>query len=247
MRLGTDDRADGTIAAVTGLLFAAAVIVGVVLATGPRPDAPAAAIQQAIVDNAATVRIQAFVQTASAVLLLPVTAALVDLVHRSEARSALLTAMTLGGGVLAAALLMVQSLLTAALATEQIADEPALVSALDQVVFYTGGVGHVVWLGFLVGGVSVAAHRTLALPRWLTTAGMVSGVLSVLSLLSLVVAPTALFIPLGRFSAIVVIAVAGLLMAAGRAGAGTARTSVGASVLGGVLMVVVAVVLTVTV
>lgn len=34
---------------------------------------------------------------------------------------------------------------------------------------------------------------------------------------------------------------------AGRAGAGTARTSVGASVFGGVLMVVVAVVLTVTV
>lgn len=247
MRLATDDRAGSNVAAVTGLLFAAAVIVGVVLATGPRPDAPATAIQQAIVDGAATIRIQAFVQTASAVLLLPVTAALVSLVHRGEARSALLTAMTLGGGVLAAALLMVQSLLTAALATEQIADEPALVSALDQVVFYTGGVGHVVWLGFLVGGASVAAYRTRALPRWLTTAGMVSGVLSVLSLLSLVVAPTALFIPLGRFSGIVVIAAAGVLMAAGRAGAGTARTSVGASVFGGVLMVVVAVVLTVTV
>ncbi|MGH3094728.1 MAG: hypothetical protein ACRDMV_01850 [Streptosporangiales bacterium] len=248
MTVTTLNRSRGeVVAASTGVLFAIAVIAGVLLASAPRPNASPADIQQAFLDNAAAVRMQAFVQTAAAVLLLPFTAVLANLVRTGEGRPSGLTAAIVGGGVLAAAFLMVQSLLTATLATEGISDSPALASALRQLVFYTGGVGHVVWLGFLVGAASVAAHGARALPRWLSTAGIVSGVLSVLSLLSLLVEPAALFIPVGRFSAIVVIAIAGVLVAAGKAGAATAKASVGSSVLGGVLVVILAFVLTVTV
>lgn len=147
---------------------------------------------------------------------------------------------------MAAAFLTVSALLTGTLGTEQISNTPATVSALRQLSFFVGGAGHTVWLGVLVGSASLAAQRTRTLSRRLTAAGLVSATLSILSLLSLVVNPAALFIPLGRFSGLLVIATASVLMATGRIGQVHGASSIRAPLIGGVLVVVLAFLLTVT-
>ncbi|MPZ64861.1 MAG: hypothetical protein GEU83_04880 [Pseudonocardiaceae bacterium] len=154
--------------------------------------------------------------------------------------------VTLGAGALAAAFLTVSALLGGALGAAQITDSPATVGALRQLSFLLGGAGHTAFLGMLVGAASLAALRADALPRWLTTAGLVSATASMLSLLSLVFAPTLLFIPVGCFSALLVIAAASVLLATGRTGPDRVG-GVGASVAGGVGVIILAFAITIVI
>ncbi|MGH4021210.1 MAG: DUF4386 family protein, partial [Pseudonocardiaceae bacterium] len=181
----------------------------------PRPDAPAADTQRFVLENGGALNAQAFAQLVAAMLLVLFTGSLAALLRRTESRPTGLADVASCGGILASALLAVSALLLATLPVEQISDSTATVGALRQLNFFTGGAGHVVWLGVLVGSVSLAAHRARVLPRWLTATGFVSATLSLLSLLSIVVPAAALFIPLGRFSAVLVIAAASILMAMG--------------------------------
>lgn len=75
--------------------------------------------------------------------------------------------------------------------------------ALHQLAFATGGVGHVVPLGVLVGALALAG-TVARLPRWLTALGLVSAGLSIASLATLItLGPVVFLIPLGRFTAFV--------------------------------------------
>ena len=58
--------------------------------------------------------------------------------------------------------------------------------------------GHVVPLGLLVAGVSVAAGLGRLLPTWLMSAGIVVAALAELSFFSLILYPAAFLIPVAR-------------------------------------------------
>ncbi len=246
----TATPADRELPAVSGLLAAMVFIAGLpltgMLATSeiPRPDAPATETQRYFLANGDVAVLDALVHSATALLLVAFAGSLTALVRRVEPRPSGLADMTLGAGALAAAFLTVSALLGGVLGAEQITDSPATVGALRQLSFFLGGAGHTAFLGLLVGAASLATLRANALPRWLTTAGLVSAIISTLSLLSLVLAPTLLFIPLGRFSALLVIAAASVLLATGRTGQGRVGGT-GASVAGGVGVVVLAFAITV--
>ncbi|MQA15599.1 MAG: hypothetical protein GEV09_15970 [Pseudonocardiaceae bacterium] len=246
----TATSADRDLPALSGLLAAVVFIGGLpltgMLATGeiPRPDAPTVETARYFLANGDLAALDALVHSTAALLLVVFTGSLAALVRRVEPRPSGLAEVALGAGVLAAAFLTVSALLGGTLGAEQITGSPATVGALRQLSFFLGGAGHTAFLGMLVGAASLAAARANALPRWLTTAGLVSAIASILSLLSLVLAPTLLFIPVGRFSALLVIAAASVLLATGRTGQGRAAGT-GASVAGGLGVVVLAFAITV--
>lgn len=252
--LPTDIRPARDPAALTGLLCAVVFIGGLAVtsalvpASAPPnlPDSAPADIQRYFLENAGAAGTQAFTQTAAALLLLAFTGSLAGLVRRTEARSSGLADAATGGGVLAAAFLAVSALLAGTLGAEQINDSPATVSALRQLSFFVGGAGHTAALGILVGSVSLAAGRARALPRWLTAAGSVSATLAVLSVLSLIgPAVVDLFIPLGRFSSLLMIAATSVLIATGRTRQARVPAPVWTALLGGIAVVVLAFALTV--
>jgi hypothetical protein len=75
---------------------------------------------------------------------------------------------------------------------------------------------HTAGFGLLVGVLGVAGRRTGRLPTPLAAAAVVSGTVGMLSQLYLVTDRAVLLIPAGRFSALLIAAVAGTLL--GRAG-----------------------------
>lgn len=239
--------------ALTGLVCAVAfigglVLIGLLVPESAPPNLPSSApvdVQRYFLENADAARAQALIQTVAAALLATFAASMAGLVGRTEPRPSGLAAVTVGGGMLAAAFLALSALLAATLGAEQITDSPATVSALRQLSFFVGGAGHTAWLGLFVGAASVAMRRAAMLPRWLTTAGLVSATLSLLSLLSLVVEPAALLIPLGRFSGLLVIAVISVQMATGHTGHARSSGSAGTSVLAGIGVVVLAFAITI--
>lgn len=239
-------------AALTGLLFGAVTIGSIIVTdllisgTRPRPSAPDAVLQRFVLDNAGILRLQAVTGVVAALLLAAFAAALAAMARRAEHRPTGLPEAVIVGGMLAAAFGAISSLLLGTLSAEQITDSPVTVSALRQLNFLTGGAGHVVWLGMLVGAASLAGHRTRVLPRWLTGAGFVSAALSTLSVASLAADPFLLFIPLGRFSAVLMLGVTSVLLATGRTAPRT-EASVRSAVLGGVGLAVLAFALTIAV
>jgi hypothetical protein len=104
----------------------------------------------------------------------------------------------LGGGVLAAAFLLLSVLLSWVLALVTAGGDFTLVGTLRNLNFLAGGVAHVASLAPFVGAASIAALRMKALPRWISWVGIVTATLSLLSLASLVWFPATFFIPLGR-------------------------------------------------
>lgn len=239
--------------ALSGLLCAVAfvgglLVTGLLVGESAPPNMPGSApadIQRYFLANAEIARVQALTQTAAAILLLVFTGVLAARIRELDGPAARLAPIAHAGGVLAAAFLAFSALLAGTLGAERIATSPATVSALRQLSFFVGGAGHTVWIGVLVGAVAVAANRARVLPRWLTSAGLVSATLSLLSLVSIVVEPAALFIPVGRFSALLFLAVTSVLMVTGRTERKAGRGSAAAPIAGGVGVVVLAFALTV--
>lgn len=104
--------------------------------------------------------------------------------------------IALTGGVIAATLLALSALFTWTLSRNP--DGP-MVSALHELVFLTGGVGHVVFLGLLVAGVAVPALILRMAPRWVGISGILIALAAELSTLILVDRAFVALLPLGRF------------------------------------------------
>ncbi|MFI6522766.1 hypothetical protein ACIBF1_44935 [Spirillospora sp. NPDC050679] len=99
---------------------------------------------------------------------------------------------------------------------EVVADE-GLVRAFQDLAFITGGPGHVVPLGLLVGGLAVAAGtRGGLLPRWLATVGLVIGAIALASVLTLVFSGAAFLLPIARFTGLIWLVATGFLIARAR-------------------------------
>ena len=128
---------------------------------------------------------------------------------RSGEGSRGLQAAAVAGGGLAAAALATSALCAAAL-TGRGGEHDASAVVLARRVFLAGGPVHGAGFGVLVGTLGLAGLRTGELPRSLAIAGLGSAVAGLLSLLYLVAEPAAWFIPIGRFSGLIVGGIAGV-------------------------------------
>jgi len=190
--------------ALSGVLFAAFFIVGVVLggvlsaSPLPLPGAPAAEVARYYDESRTAALAAGFFQALSAISLFVFAATVAAFVRGIAGERGTLPRLTSGGGALAAVLLLVSALLSLALVPVATGDNLALVGALRDLNFLSGGTLHVASLGLFAGAASIAALGAKALPRWILWLGIVAAALSVLSLVSLVLYPASVLIPLGR-------------------------------------------------
>ena len=219
----------GNLGALSGVLFVAffvaSLVLGGVLASSPlpMPDAPAAEVARYYSHNRTAVLVSSSLQAFSAVSLFVFAPCVAAFVRRAGGTSAL-PGLTLGGGVLAAAFLLLSVLLSWVLALVAAGGDFTLVGTLRNLNFLAGGVAHVASLAPFAGAASIAALRIKALPRWISWVGILAATLSLLSLASLIWFPATFFIPLGRLLSFVwSVAVSIVMVRSGSREAGARR------------------------
>lgn len=196
-------------ALVSAGLFVLSLLVGLVAAgkAYASPFVDDAVSAAFFADHATAVQWMALLQFGSAVALVVTTVAI-----GARLGSGPMTALAVAGGVLAAALLAMNTLVQWALSHPSVTEDPATRRGLHYLFFGLGGFAHVAALGLLVGGVALAGGRVL--PRWFTLASLVVAVLAVLSPLTMVGESLTALIPLGRFPTLVWLVVIGFLLPA---------------------------------
>ncbi|MGI5129576.1 DUF4386 domain-containing protein [Pseudonocardia sp. CA-107938] len=196
------------------LLF---VVAGVALsaATGgviPSPFGDPAGIAAYIAGNPAALTVSAFFQFAAAVPL-AIYAAVAYSRQRHLGVSAAGPAIGLVGGITSAAMLAASGLVTWVLALPAVSTAGgAVVLALHGLMFATGGVGAVAFLGLLVAGVAVPGLLSGRLPRTFALVGIAIAAVAVLSTVSMLASGLAILLPLGRFPGLIWLIVAGVVL-----------------------------------
>ncbi|GAA1687898.1 DUF4386 family protein [Fodinicola feengrottensis] len=202
-----------TVGIVFVVLFLAGLIGSTVVAgtTFPSPfDAPSRILGYFTQHQSATLLV-GFFQFAAAVPLMLFTATVyARLRHFGVAVAGSVIALT--GGLAASVFLMLSGILTWPLARPEVLGDPAVVRAVQDLSFLTGGPAHVVFFGLFMAGVSVVALFTRMLPRWVAILGVVLAVIAEFSTLSLVVPALAILLPLARFPGFVWLIAVGALL-----------------------------------
>lgn len=200
---------------VSAVLFLAGIVVPLAVAGGEPYPAPLTGGEEALVAylarHADALRLGALLQFASSVPLAVFTAAAVARLHALGVRAAGPT-IGLVGGLLGSAALAVSACGQWVLSRVSPDAPAALLGALNNLVFVTGGPWHVVGLGLLLAGVAVSSafHRLLPRPIWV--AGVALAVICELTTLTLVLPSAVYLIPVGRFGGLVWLVVAALLL-----------------------------------
>jgi hypothetical protein len=190
--------------ALSGVFFVALFIAGLVLsgmlapAPYPLPGASSAEIELYFSEGRIAVLMLGFLQGLSAISLFVFAACVAAFVRGTASGTRTLSELTLGGGTLAAAFLLLAALLSWVLALTVSEGGAAHASTLHYLIFLTGGPAHVASLAPFVGAGSIAALRTKTLPGWISWVGIAAAAISLLCLVSLVWYPASVFIPLGR-------------------------------------------------
>jgi hypothetical protein len=148
------------------------------------------------------VRIAAFLQFGSAIPLGIFTATVVSRFQFLGVNVAGITIALFGG--LAASFFLASSGLTLwVLSSPGVAELASNARVLQLLAFATGGPGHVVTLGLLLAGISLAGGVTRKLPRWVMWFGVGVATIAELSTLTLISNGAAVLLPLARFPAFV--------------------------------------------
>ncbi len=206
--------------ALGGVLFVALFISGLILggalssAPFPMPGASPQEVARYYDENRTAVLAAGLLQVLSSLALVVFVSSVTAFVRGTAGRRGALPALTSGGGLSAAALLLASALLGFVLALGGLGLD--LVGVLRQMNFLTGGTLHVAALGSFVGAASIAARRAKALPSWISSLGILAAALAILSLASLFWFPATILIPLGRLLLAIWCIAAGLVLALGR-------------------------------
>jgi hypothetical protein len=208
--------------ALGGVLFVALFISGLVLggalssAPFPMPGASPQEVARYYDENRTAVLAAGSLQVLSSLALLVFASSVIAFVRETAGGRGALPALTSGGGLSAATLLLASALLGFVLALASGGVGLDLVGVLRQMNFLTGGTLHVAALGSFVGAASSAARRAKALPSWISRLGILAAALAILSLASLFWFPATILIPLGRLLLAIWCVAAGLVLALGR-------------------------------
>jgi hypothetical protein len=201
------------LAAISLVLLLAGLVVGVALAGGvmPLPYGSATEIQNYVAGNhGAAVAIA--VGTFGSSIPLAIYAATASARLRQLGITAPGATIALAGGLLASAGLALSSLTAWTLSRPEVTSDPALVRALYYLTYLTGGPWHVVTLGLLIAGIAVPGLIVGLLPRAVAWAGLVIAGLAELTTLVLIWPGLSPLLPVARFTGLVWLIVAGVLL-----------------------------------
>jgi hypothetical protein len=204
----------------SALLFLAGMIAGIVSgALPPLPTASAAEVLSYFQQHQGTVTLIGFFQFGAAIPL-AIFAATAFTYLRKLGMDVPGVTIGLVGGVLAAAMLALCGLSQWVGARTAEVGDPAVSRVVQDLVFMTGGVGHVVPLGLLFAGIAVPGLMGRLLPRWLAWVGIVLAVIAELSSLALLTPIAMLTLPIARFGGLLWLIAVGALLPTSRRPAG---------------------------
>ncbi|HLL99257.1 MAG TPA: hypothetical protein VK276_09255 [Rubrobacteraceae bacterium] len=198
----------------TGLSFIAGVGGGVALADSPfpRPGSEPAEVSRYFTENSRSARLSAAGQLVSTAALARFTASVARLAGRSGNGSRGLRAAAIAGGWLATASLATSGLHTLALSGRW-GKEDDSAATLARRSFAFGGPIHGVGFGVLTGVLALGGLRTGELPRPVAIVGLISAASGLVSPLYFLKEQAGWFIPIGRFSGLLVSGIAGVRLA----------------------------------
>ncbi|MCW2547639.1 MAG: hypothetical protein JWN96_2099 [Mycobacterium sp.] len=201
----------GLAAVSTALLVAGLIVSAALGGVVPSPFAHAATIQHYFLAHPDAAKASGILNFVSAVPL-----AIFACTASSRLRGLGVTApgatIALGGGLLSAGALSLSGLLTWTLSQPAVRTDPALVRALHDLGFVSGGTAHVVFLGLLIAGIAVPGLILGLLPRPLALAGLVIAAVAEVSTISLIWSPLAVLLPIARFPGLLWLITAGVLL-----------------------------------
>ena len=203
-----------------GLLIGGITIGVAVGGVMPLPYGPPNAVVSYVRAQPTAVRIIAVATFASSVPLALYAAVAAARLRRLGAGAGS-TAITLTGGVLAAGALGLAGLLGWALSIRDVAANAAVVRALYLLVFLTGGPGHIVALGLLVGALATPGNRLL--PRPLAWIGVATAALAEATTAVLVWPALGVILPIARVLALTWLMAAGVALSPAAQRKSTAR------------------------
>jgi hypothetical protein len=186
--------------------IAVGVAVGGVM---PLPYGPASAVTGYVRAQPVAVRIIAVATFASSVPLALYAAIAGARLRQFETRAGC-AAVALTGGALAAGALGLAGLLGWTLSIPEVGANATLVRALYLLVFLTGGPGHIVALGLLVGGIATAGNA--ALPRAVARMGLATAVLAEVTAAVLIWPVLGVILPVARVLALTWLVVASVAL-----------------------------------
>nr|WP_236735165.1 hypothetical protein [Mycolicibacterium peregrinum] len=125
--------------------------------------------------------------------------------------------IALAGGILASGALASAGLICWTMSRPEVVVDDGLIRALYYLVFLTGGVGHIVALGLLLAGIAVPGLILGLLPRALAWTGLAIAVLAEVATLVLIWPEAAVILPIARFTGLIWLIVAGILLPKRRA------------------------------
>jgi hypothetical protein len=194
----------GTITAVCGLgfliLFGAGFFYFALFATMfyPSPFGPPVDVLTFFAENRGGVQAVSFLYALAAILLLGFAAFFSELVGRTIGEMGALPSLTLGGGAVSAAFLLLSALCLWVLSREATLADPALVRTLHDLVYLTGGPAHVAAFAPFLGALGIATVRSRVLPAWIGWIAVAAAILSLPSLAALLWQPAAYLLPIAR-------------------------------------------------
>lgn len=204
--------ASGYLSAIAFLgLFVFGILLNSVFAKGlyPMPTVPAAETVQYRLDNPEVMRISGVVNVLAGVAAIWFAAWLAAVVGRRSPHGQA-SWLTFAGGAISGVFLILSGAMQWVVQRPDVLANEGLTQVVNSLIFVIGGVGVVLGYAGLVGVSSVVLVRARLIPTWLATVGVVSGALSLVAALGLVPEGTELvyLIPLGRFPALLWIAIA---------------------------------------
>lgn len=192
-------------------LFILGILLNSVFAKGlyPMPTVPASETVQYRLDNPGVMRLSGVVNVLAGVAAIWYAAWLAAVVGRKSPNGQG-SWLTFAGGVISGGFLILSGAMQWVVQRPDVLANEGLTQAVNSLIFVIGGVGVVLGYAGLVGVSSLVLVRGGLIPTWLAAVGVVSGALSLVAAFGLVPEGTELvyLIPLGRFPALIWIAIA---------------------------------------
>lgn len=207
------------LAIVHAVLFIASIVVlnGVTDGSWPLPGVEPDLLVEFLTANRGLVQVAGMLQFASAV---PLALYAATGSHRLEHLGVRAAGTRIGsvGGSAAAVLLALSGLLLVTVAASAGTRAGAALVALHHLIFVSGGVGQVVFLGLLVAGMAVPSLVAGFAPRWLCWTSLAIAAAAELATLALVLEPVQVLLPIGRFGGMAALIGFGVLLPTKRRG-----------------------------
>jgi hypothetical protein len=187
------------------LLFAAGLIVNILMTSGPQnlnPYNPIDQTQSYYTQYPGALSIAAFFIFASMIPLglFAVTSVSRLLFHRIHVAG---VHIALFGGIAAAIFLGISGLSTWTLSQPGVATDVGSMRVAQLMTFGSGGLAHVAALGLFMAGISVPCLFTRLMPRWICWFGLILAGICELATLSMIFPQLSVLLPVGRFGSFI--------------------------------------------